>query len=284
MPRTTRVASGGMVFHILNRGVARMPLFEKAADYQVFEGVLRETRDQSPMRICAYSFMPNHWHRPLWPEHERELARFMQRLTITHIRRWPEHRRYAGLGHINQGRYQSFPVESDEHFWVVARYVERNALRVQFICVPRNGDGRVCGVTFMARRRSVPCWQRGRSSGRRNGSSGSFGPTTKRAGVAPPKRAPRAPLWSAGVAKADRETIGPRVGLSSQWSTVEDGPFRIRSVDRLESPPRDLPHKICPAPCPFGCCVASAFGRGCWEPRSNPIYRYRTCPVPLFGL
>ena len=53
MPRTARVAPGGMVFQVLNRGVARMQLFEKAADYQAFEQVLRDTLDQSPMRICA---------------------------------------------------------------------------------------------------------------------------------------------------------------------------------------------------------------------------------------
>ena len=39
----------------------------------------------------------------------------------------------CGLGHVDQGRYQSFPVESDEPFWVVARYVERNALRAQLV-------------------------------------------------------------------------------------------------------------------------------------------------------
>ena len=39
MPRTARVAPGGMVFHVLNRGVARMQLFEKVADYQAFEQV-----------------------------------------------------------------------------------------------------------------------------------------------------------------------------------------------------------------------------------------------------
>ncbi len=61
------------------------------------------------------------------------LAAFMQRLTITHVRRWQEHRGYAGLGHVYQGRYKSFPVESDEHFWVVARYVERNALRANLV-------------------------------------------------------------------------------------------------------------------------------------------------------
>ena len=109
-----------MVFHVLNRGVARMQLFEKTADYQAFEQVLRDTLDQSPMRICAYAVMPNHWHLLLWPECDGELAAFMQRLTITHVRRWQEHKGYAGLGHVYQGRYKSFPVESDEHFWVVA--------------------------------------------------------------------------------------------------------------------------------------------------------------------
>ena len=127
------VAPGGMVFHVLNRGVARMQLFEKAADYQAFEQVLQDTLDQSPMRICAYAVMPNHWHLLLWPECDGELAAFMQRLTITHVRRWQEHRGYAGLGHVYQGRYKSFPVESDEHFWVVARYVECNAMRANLV-------------------------------------------------------------------------------------------------------------------------------------------------------
>lgn len=65
--------------------------------------------------------MPNHWHLLLWPEHDSDMAAFMQRLTITHARRWQEHRRQVGLGHIYQGRYKSFPVQSDEHF-LVERY------------------------------------------------------------------------------------------------------------------------------------------------------------------
>jgi putative transposase len=117
----------------MNRGVARMQLFEKPADYQAFEAVLGETLDERPMRICAYAVLPNHWHLLLWPERDGNLAAFMQRLTITHVRRWQQHRGYAGLGHVYQGRYKSFPVESDEHLWVVARYVERNALRASFV-------------------------------------------------------------------------------------------------------------------------------------------------------
>jgi len=39
-----------MVFQVLNRGVARMQLFEWPADYQPFQQVLRETLDEPPMR------------------------------------------------------------------------------------------------------------------------------------------------------------------------------------------------------------------------------------------
>lgn len=45
-----------------------------------------------------------------------ELAAFMQRLTITHVRRWLEHRDHAGLGRVYQGRYKSVPVDTEEHF------------------------------------------------------------------------------------------------------------------------------------------------------------------------
>jgi putative transposase len=133
MPRTARVAPGGMVFHVLNRGMARMPLFKKAAEFQAFETVISDTLSEAPMRICAYTLMPNHWHLLLWPKRDGDLARFMQRLTITHVRRWQECRHHVGLGHVYQGRYKSFPVESNEHFRTVARYVERNALRANLV-------------------------------------------------------------------------------------------------------------------------------------------------------
>jgi len=69
----------------------------------------------------------------LWPKRDGELAAFLQRLTITHARRWQEQRRTVGLGHVYQGRYKSFPVANDAHFLAVARYVERNALRANLV-------------------------------------------------------------------------------------------------------------------------------------------------------
>ena len=133
MPRPSRYAPGGMIFHVLNRGVGRRTLFDKQGDYQAFQRVLEETLRTRPMRICAYCLMPNHWHFILWPEHDGDLSAFMQQLTNTHVKRWQEHRREIGYGHLYQGRYKAFPVQSDDYFYQVARYVERNALRANLV-------------------------------------------------------------------------------------------------------------------------------------------------------
>jgi putative transposase len=110
-----------------------MELFSKEQDYAAFEGLLEQTLESRPVRICAYCLMPNHWHFVLWPEHDGDLAAFMQQLTTKHVRRWQLHRRRVGYGHVYQSRYKSFPVEKEEYFYQLARYVERNALRAGLI-------------------------------------------------------------------------------------------------------------------------------------------------------
>jgi putative transposase len=110
-----------------------MNLFSKDKDYEAFEGLWEETAESRPMRICAYCLMPNHWHFVLWPERDGDLAAFLQQLSTKHVRRWQLHRGRVGSGHVYQGRYKSFPVEAEDYFYQVARYVERNALRAGLV-------------------------------------------------------------------------------------------------------------------------------------------------------
>ncbi len=98
MPRTARVAPGGMLFHVLNRGVGKMRLFLKHADFEAFDRIVEKTLETAPMRICAYCLLPNHWFFVLWPQRDGELGAFMQKLTITHVRNWQENRRRVGVG------------------------------------------------------------------------------------------------------------------------------------------------------------------------------------------
>jgi putative transposase len=129
MGRPLRSAVGDVIYHVVNRANARLPIFDKPADYEAFERALGEAHERLPMRTLAYCLMPNHWHLVLWPRQDGDLSRFMAWLTLTHTQRWHAHHQSAGSGHLYQGRYKSFPVQASEHFLMVCRYVERNALR-----------------------------------------------------------------------------------------------------------------------------------------------------------
>ena len=133
MPRPLREASGDVVYHVLNRANARVPIFEDAGDYKAFEQVLAKAHEQVAMRTLAYCVMPSHWHLVLWPRADGDLSKFMHWLTTTHVHRWHAYRRTEGYGHLYQSRFKSFPVQSDGHLFTVCRYVERNALRAQLV-------------------------------------------------------------------------------------------------------------------------------------------------------
>jgi putative transposase len=133
MPRQARHAPGGLIYHVLNRGVGRQILFRHDDDYAAFVRVLAEVLAAQPMRVLGWCLMGNHWHLVLWPQRDGELARFMQRLTITHVRRWVEQRHRVGWGSVYQGRYKSFVVQDDAHLLTVLRYVERNPVRAGIV-------------------------------------------------------------------------------------------------------------------------------------------------------
>jgi putative transposase len=133
MGRPRRVTTGGIVYHVLNRATVRSQIFHSPADYRAFEQLLIEARNRFAMRLLAFCIMPNHWHMVLWPREDDDLSRFTGWLTLTHTQRWHAFRRTAGEGHLYQGRFKSFLVESDAHLLTVCRYVERNALRANLV-------------------------------------------------------------------------------------------------------------------------------------------------------
>jgi len=110
-----------------------MRIFSKQGDYEAFRRILLEAHDRIPVRLLGYCVMPNHWHLVLWPRAEGELSRFMHWLTMTHTQRWRHLRRLVGLGPLYQGRFKSFPVQTDGHLLTVLRYVERNPLRANLV-------------------------------------------------------------------------------------------------------------------------------------------------------
>lgn len=131
MPRSARVDVGGEIYHVINRANGGLQIFNTDADYQLFEQLMLETKEITYMRILAYELMPNHWHLVLHPVNDGDLGTFMHRLSNAHTRKVHARTNTNGSGHLYQGRYKSFLVDSENYLLAVIKYVERNAVRAK---------------------------------------------------------------------------------------------------------------------------------------------------------
>lgn len=131
MPRTARASLGGVCYHVLNRGNGRMRVFHQDEDYAEFLELLRLANERIRMRLLTACLMPNHFHLVVWPREDGDLSRWMQWLLTSHVRRYHRRRGRGSSGHVWQGRFKAFPIQSDEHLLTVMRYVERNPARAR---------------------------------------------------------------------------------------------------------------------------------------------------------
>ena len=136
MGRPKRIAAGGYVYHVINRANGRLRIFRKKSDFAAFEAILAEGIERSDMRICGYCIMSNHWHLLLWPREDGDLSDYMRWVTLTHTQRFHASHGTAGIGHLYQGRYKSFPIQDDGHYLTVLRYIEANPLRAKIADSP----------------------------------------------------------------------------------------------------------------------------------------------------
>jgi putative transposase len=133
MPRSPRAVPPNVPFHVLNRANRRARLFERASDYDFFLETLAAGVERAGVELFAFCVMPNHWHLVVTPQDAQRLATFLHWTTTKHALALHAYNETTGVGHVYQGRYRAFPVQSDEHFLTLCRYVERNPVRAGLV-------------------------------------------------------------------------------------------------------------------------------------------------------
>jgi len=129
MPRIPRGQLDGHAFHVLNRGNGRSTIFHKDADFRAFIEILAEAKTRVSVRTAAFCVLPNHFHLVVAPTPHADISAFMHWWLTTRVRRY--HRHYGSSGHVWRGRFKSFPIQTDDHFLTVVRYVLQNPVRAR---------------------------------------------------------------------------------------------------------------------------------------------------------
>ena len=130
MPRTPRKQSVSGIHHVMARGIDKRNIFLKEGDYSKFLSILLHTQQKYPLKIYAYCLMCNHFHLLVQPQVD-ELGTAIQRITTAYaVYHNQTHQRF---GHLFQNRFKSEPIDGDEQFLTVLRYIHQNPIKAQLV-------------------------------------------------------------------------------------------------------------------------------------------------------
>lgn len=129
MPRKERITEPGL-YHIINRGVERREIYLEPEDYEFFLDLLLTLTKQSDIIVHSFCLMTNHYH-ILIETKQNNLSKSIQFLNDKYAKYF--NKKYTRLGHLWQGRYKSYPLYDDAHFWIVAKYIERNPIKANMV-------------------------------------------------------------------------------------------------------------------------------------------------------
>jgi REP element-mobilizing transposase RayT len=132
MARKLRVQYPSAIYHVMNRGDRREPIFKDDEDHRRFLETLGEACGKTGWQVQALCLMPNHFH--LVVETPRaNLVAGMKWFLGTYTSRF--NRRHKLFGHLFSGRYKSLIVNGsgDGYLRTVCDYVHLNPVRAKLL-------------------------------------------------------------------------------------------------------------------------------------------------------
>lgn len=156
MPRTARTKSETGIYHIMLRGINRKSIFEDTEDCERFLATLEKYKKICGYEIYAYCLMVNHIH-ILLKVGDEDVDLIMKRLAGSFV--FWYNNKYDRVGHLFQDRFRSEPVEDDQYFLTVLRYIHQNPVKAKMVSKPGeyvfssymnyiNGDRRLVDIDF----------------------------------------------------------------------------------------------------------------------------------------
>ena len=129
MARKHRISYPGM-YHIINRGVGKRNVFLAPEDYDTFLAILEEILQKFNITLHSYCLMTNHYHL-LLETYEENLSEAIKYLNGNYAIYF--NKKYKRPGHLWQGRFLSYYLYDDVHFWIVSKYIERNPIKAHMV-------------------------------------------------------------------------------------------------------------------------------------------------------
>ena len=136
MGRQARQLSATGFYHIVFRGINRQHLFEDERDFSYFLESMKQIKDNMAFKIHAYCLMSNHVHLLIEEKHMGDISLVMKRLLTKYVMFF--NRKYGRRGALIASRYKSLPVEVDQYFIPLIRYIHQNPVKAGIVKKPED--------------------------------------------------------------------------------------------------------------------------------------------------
>lgn len=130
MPRKARKKSISGIYHIIMRGINRQTIFEDEEDCGQFLETVKRYKEKSGYEVYAYCLMGNHVHLLIKIVKE-SLEQVMRRICGSYV--YWYNNKYQRVGNLFQDRFKSEPVENDQYFQTVIRYIHQNPVKAGLV-------------------------------------------------------------------------------------------------------------------------------------------------------
>ena len=132
MPRPLRIQFPGAIYHLMNRGDRREPIFRDDQDRRSFLATLGETCEKTGWQLHAWCLMDNHFHL-IAETPQPNLIAGMKWLLGTYTGRF--NRRHRLSGHLFGGRYKSLVIDErgGGYLKTACDYVHLNPVRAGLV-------------------------------------------------------------------------------------------------------------------------------------------------------
>jgi REP element-mobilizing transposase RayT len=129
MPRGPRCDRPGQLFHVMNRGIAKRTMFERAADFRYFMSRLGRSVHRAELDMLAFALMSTHFH--LIVRSHGHLSEAMRRVQGPYTGHF--NRTRGRFGGLQCGRFLSKPIRSDLYLANSIGYVEENPVQAGIV-------------------------------------------------------------------------------------------------------------------------------------------------------
>ena len=137
MPRKLRIEYEGALYHVINRGDRREPIFRDDPDRKRFLETLGEACAKTDWQVHALCLMGNHFHLVVETP-KANLVAGMKWFLGTYTARF--NRRHKLFGHLFAGRYKALVVDaaSPGYFRTACEYVHLNPVRAKLLAAEQS--------------------------------------------------------------------------------------------------------------------------------------------------